>query len=399
MNNELNISQLEDVLNHIIINNKVLVENNITPNTIAIRGNHGIGKTSLVKQIAEKNNLDLVKLNLAQLDDLGDLIGFPIREHLMINETTNESKWVSEVSTEDYTKLGFSFTEKNRTSYCPPNWISNKSNGGILLLDDFNRAQPQFIQATMDLINEQKYISWELPSNWTIVLTLNPDNGDYNVNSLDNAQQKRYFTFDLIFDINCWAEWAENKIDDRCINFLLKHSELINDNLDSRSITKFFNSISTISDFKKNRFLISLLGKASVGNEFTNLFIKFINDKLDLLPTTEYIFNHEETKEVIDNLNSIIKQKDPKDGSDVYKSDIASIIITRCIIYLNNQASIKKIKKSIANNYIDRLEALVEEKVFTEDMIFNLVSSIYKENNRQKYSAITSSAILSSYIL
>jgi hypothetical protein len=30
---------------------------------------------------------------------------------------------------------------KNRMSYCPPEWIADAKDGGILLLDDWNRAQ------------------------------------------------------------------------------------------------------------------------------------------------------------------------------------------------------------------------------------------------------------------
>ena len=51
---------------------------------------------------------------------------------------------------------------------------------------------PRFIQATMELIDRGEYISWSLPPNCTIILTSNPDNGDYNVNSMDNAQKTRY---------------------------------------------------------------------------------------------------------------------------------------------------------------------------------------------------------------
>ena len=94
--------------------------------------------------------------------------------------------------------------------------------GGILLLDDWNRADTRFIQAVMELIDRQSYISWTLPKDWHIILTANPDNGDYMVNSVDSAQKTRYVTANLKFDVNVWAQWAESaNIDTRCINFFV----------------------------------------------------------------------------------------------------------------------------------------------------------------------------------
>ena len=62
-----------------------------------------------------------------------------------------------------------------------------------MLLDDWNRADIRFIQAVMELIDRQQYISWTLPKDWHIILTANPDTGDYLVNSIDNAQKLDLF--------------------------------------------------------------------------------------------------------------------------------------------------------------------------------------------------------------
>ena len=87
-------------------------------------------------------------------------------------------------------------------SYSPPEWISGKEDGGILLLDDWNRADIRFIQAVMELVDRQEYISWKLPKNWHIILTANPDNGDYLVSSIDNAQKTRFISTILQFDLH-----------------------------------------------------------------------------------------------------------------------------------------------------------------------------------------------------
>jgi len=181
----LNVHELKDFLKHIIDNNRYLQTNNKPMVSTEVVGDSGIGKTSSIIQLADELGLNFVKLNLAQIEEIGDLVGFPIRQFEMKDKKTTE--WVDENSVEDYRKKGFESTGLNRMSYCPPERISGKSNGGILLLDDWNRADMRFIQAVMELIDRQQYISWKLPKDWHIILTSNPDNGDYLVNSIDNA--------------------------------------------------------------------------------------------------------------------------------------------------------------------------------------------------------------------
>ena len=48
--------------------------------------------------------------------------------------------WVDENAVMEYTQTGYKFTGRKRMSYCPPEWIADKNNGGILILDDYTRA-------------------------------------------------------------------------------------------------------------------------------------------------------------------------------------------------------------------------------------------------------------------
>ena len=202
--------------------------------------------------------------------------------------------WVDELAVSEYLKNGYKMTGKNRMSYCAPEWIADAKAGGILLLDDWNRADTRFIQAVMELIDRQSYISWTLPKDWHIILTANPDNGDYMVNSVDSAQKTRYVTANLKFDVDVWAQWAEGAgIDTRCINFLLLHPELVTQETNARSITTFFNAISSFDSFEDNLSMIQMIGEGSVGDAFASMFTTFINNKLDKLVTPKDLLTHE----------------------------------------------------------------------------------------------------------
>ena len=382
----INPNELKDFLNHIISNNRHLQENGKGPVAVEVIGESGIGKTSSIVQLAEELDLNFVKLNLAQIEEIGDLVGFPIRQFEVTDGAT--VKYVDESALEDVRTEGYKTTGKNRMSYCPPEWIANKANGGILLLDDWNRADSRFIQAVMELIDRQQYISWTLPKDWHIILTANPDNGDYLVNSIDNAQKTRFISVNLKFDMECWGKWAENSdIDGRCINFMLMNPELINKEVNSRSAVMFFNSISSIKSFEDSLPLIQMVGEGSVGSEFSSLFTMFINNKLDKIISPQNIMDQDE-KYVLGTLKNIIGD------DDKYRADIASTISTRLVNYLERYATDNKVEKIT----IERIKALVKSDIFTKDIMFNMVKGIYNANTK-KYQMMLMDKELSQLIL
>ena len=382
----LNPNELKDFLKHIITNNRYLQDNNKIPVSTEVVGESGIGKTSSILQLAEELDLSFVKLNLAQIEEIGDLVGFPIRQFEM--ELDGSKLWIDEHAFDEYRKLGYNSTSKNRMSYCPPEWIAGKANGGILLLDDWNRADIRFIQAVMELIDRQQYISWKLPKDWHIILTANPDNGDYLVNSIDTAQKTRFISANLKFDLNSWGKWAEeNGLDGRCINFLLMHPELVTKEVNARSVVMFFNSISSIKSFEEQLPLIQMIGEGSVGQEFASLFTMFINNKLDKMISPQNIFDQDE-KYVMNTLKGLV-------GKDKnYRADIASTLGTRVVNYLDVYSKTNKIEKPL----IDRLSKIVTDEIFATDICYQMVKSIYN-NNPSKFNLLMLNKDLVKYII
>jgi hypothetical protein len=404
----LNIEELDSFITHIIKNNRFLQEQGKNPVAVEVVGESGIGKTTSIMDMAKKHDLDFVKLNLAQIEELGDLVGFPVRQFQMYKEkivkatdektlnynsriaasedlanmatpvTKKIGQWVDEMAVSDYLKSGYKMAGKNRMSYCAPEWIADKKAGGILLLDDWNRADVRFIQACMELVDRQTYISWTLPKDWHIILTANPDNGDYMVNSIDSAQKTRYITANLKFDIDVWAKWAEKSgIDTRCINFLLLNPELVSQETNARSISTFFNAISSFDSFEENLPLIQMIGEGSVGDEFSSMFTMFINNKLDKLPTPKDILTHDNSVYILGVLSTAIGK------DDAYRADIASTLATRLINYSLLYAEENTISKSIT----ERLIELATENHFANDLKYLIVRSIFN-GNKQKFNKL-----------
>ena len=371
----LNAEELKGFMRHIISNNKIIQEKGTTPVCVNVEGPAGVGKTSSIVQLAQEEGMDIVRLNLAELEDLSDLVGFPIKEFEIINEA-KVSKWVPETLLPQYIASKYKPTGNKRMSYAAPEWINNKKEGGILILDDYTRADARFMQATMTLIETQTYYSWALPKNWHIILTTNPDDGNYNVTSLDGAQKTRFITVNFKFDVDVWARWAEKQgIDNRCINFMLLHPELVKDDTNPRSIMTFFNSISSIPEFKDDLPLIQMIGEGSVGVEFSTMFTSFINNRLDKLVTPKDILLHDNESYIIGELRNCVGR-----GND-YRADIASILTTRIINFTLNYAEKNSVTKAVTERLI---KLSTDPETLTYDLQFILVKKILA-GNKQKF--------------
>lgn len=368
---QLNIEELKDFLGHMVANNQYIQTQGKVPVAVNIEGDAGLGKTSSLMQLAAEMNMAVIKLNLSQIEELGDLVGFPFKEFEMIRED-GAKRWVQETLMDTYLKNKFKPTGQSRMSHAAPEWIQGQQEGGFLILDDYTRADHRFMQATMELIDRQEYISWKLPKNWHIVLTTNPDNGEYNVTSLDIAQKTRFISVEAKFDVNVWAKWAEKAdIDGRCINFMLMNPEVVTSSVNPRAITTFFNSISSIEKFEDSLPLIQMIGEGSVGAEVSTMFTMFINNKMDKIISPKDILTNTNEAYVVGALNSAVGQ-----GND-FRADISSVIATRVVNYSLTHAE----NSSVSDTLINRLVKLTTDcDAFTDDLRYYMVKEIVNGN-------------------
>ena len=191
----------------------------------------------------------------------------------------------------------------------------------------------------------------------------------------------RYISFDLEYDIDVWAKWAEEEgIDSRGINFVLSYPELLAkegnvQRINQRSIVTFFNTISGFNDFSNKKTLALILNIA--GGCFTteynvvgNLFTMFVANKLDKLVTPE---------EMVTKNWSHLKSDLEKclyDGEQ-YRADIASILTTRFLNYVNILFDKKGGK---TDDVVKRILEFIDEKnekiLLSEDLIFNMIKTL-----------------------
>ena len=366
---QLNVEELKNFIKHMVSNNQIIQKDGKVPVAINIEGDAGLGKTSAIMQLGKELNMQVVKLNLSQLEELGDLVGFPVKE-FEIQNAEGKTTWINESQISAASAKGYKVIGK-RMSHAAPEWIQGKGEGGFLILDDYTRADHRFMQATMEILDRQEYVSWKLPKNWHVLLTTNPDNGDYNVTSLDIAQKTRFISVELKYDSNVWAKWAETaNIDGRCINFMLMHPELVNQSVNPRSVTTFFNGISSIPKFEDNLPLIQMIGEGSVGVDFSSMFTMFINNKLDKIISPEDALTKDEAY-VMGALTAAVGKDDD------FRADISSVIATRLI----NYSLVYSETNSISPSMVQRLIKLTTDcDAFTDDLRYYMIKEIVNGN-------------------
>lgn len=385
--NEITLKEFSEIFKYVIENNKRLVDEGKNPVCISATGSCGIGKTSRVADLADELGMTFIKVNLSELEEVSDLCGFPLKEYEIVID--GEKNWIPADLLHIYScRDDVSFTTNTRMGYATPAWLPREENpnGTILLLDDFSRANQLFMQATMELINTGRYISWSLPKYTNIVLTSNPDDSSYSVSSLDPAQMSRFCAFNIKFDIQNFAEWAEQYgMTNSAINFALYYNyELFDPNnpnhlttINPRSFTTFTNIISGIKDWSKpdNLALILNISKGCFhdpDNIVGGLFTSFIANKLDQLVSPEDMLFMD-----WDKVSPKIKEC-VYDSDDRYHPEIAAILHTRL---LNHSLVHLGKTGSKTQPVIDRLCELAEQskevdKYFSEDLLFSMIKTL-----------------------
>lgn len=169
---------------------------NVTVPTLLV-GSMGVGKSQIVKQVTEELKIGLVDLRLAQQES-GDLIGLPYKNG------------------------------DGGTHWAKPEWWPKEGTKGILFLDELNRAPTDVRQAVFQLVLDRKLHTHILPDGWYVHAAINPDNGNYQVETLDPAMLRRFCVLEVTPDVDVWLEWAKKgNIDNTLSEFVNTNRALL----------------------------------------------------------------------------------------------------------------------------------------------------------------------------
>jgi Cdc6-like AAA superfamily ATPase len=120
MENTITLGEFKDTFKYLIQNNFRLIDRGIAPISVGIEGPCGIGKTSIIEEIAKELGMTYVRIGLSELEEVGDLCGMPLKEfEVHFSDCPSCPKWVSTDILNNIHKE-FEFTGASRMSYASP---------------------------------------------------------------------------------------------------------------------------------------------------------------------------------------------------------------------------------------------------------------------------------------
>ncbi len=341
----LNAQELQSVLDHVFQRNNDVVPP-ARPSPVCIWGTHGLGKTQLVENYAKAHGWKFAYCAPAQFEEMGDLHGMPT------------------IIDPDKDVVGDEYTV-----FAPPDWVPTEKGPGILLLDDINRADDRILRGLMQLLQNFEMFSWQLPEQWQIVATANPEGGDYSVTPMDDAMLTRMLHLTMVFDAKAWAYWASRAgVDPRGISFVLNYPETVTGKRTTpRTLTQFFQQLSNIADLKAEAELVAVLANSSLDDTTVGAFLSFVNDELTELISPEEILNAKSYPPIGKRLVKLSKSK-----SGSHRIDRLSAICTRLFLHITLDGY-KPTKK-----HKDNLIAFLSDDVLPNDLRMAMVMEIQK---------------------
>lgn len=195
-----------------------------------IIGESGIGKTALIKKLAQEEGDYAITIDANILKE-GEIGGLPTVQEYKVEVGGREAtrrKTVYAI----HTKL----LEIDEV-------LKEDCNKNILLfIDEINRCEHSVQQELMNLILNREINGYLLPSNVKVVAAMNPSNrydtfseSNYQVVDMDPAQEDRFVWIELETDVKEWLKWAmerndsnmESNINGRVLEFVASFPEYL----------------------------------------------------------------------------------------------------------------------------------------------------------------------------
>lgn len=169
-----------------------------------IWGPPGVGKSSLVKEVAEELGIGFIDLRLVQIDQV-DLRGLPY----VFDDPENPG----------HKKFGFA----------PPSMLPTKGRG-ILFLDEFPQAQPPVQNAASELVLDRRIGDYQLPQGWIIIAAGNRRSDRAATQEMPSHLKNRFAHIEIEARFEDWKAWAETAgaVEPRLINYLSQNQTRLN---------------------------------------------------------------------------------------------------------------------------------------------------------------------------
>lgn len=157
-----------------------------TSEVIALISERGVGKTSAFQQCAQELGIGYMALYAAALEG-PDFMGLPDKE-----SSSGITKYLAPqfLPTQKAVDAGL-FPQK-----------------GLIVLEEINRVPSDTVSVLYPLLLEGRINNHSLADGWQVGVTMNPDNLNYSVNSLDDALIDRFISVEIGADLDDYIDYS-----------------------------------------------------------------------------------------------------------------------------------------------------------------------------------------------
>jgi len=255
--------------------------------SIMLHAKHGVGKSSIVKQVANEltqesgDTYGFWDVRLSQCE-VGDIKGMPQVDIVAGTTRFLKQAW----------------------------WPRDQDSKGILFFDELNRASKDVLQAVFEICLDRRLDGEKLPDGWRVVAAVNSDS-DYDVVELDPAMHDRWFHIDFDPSANEWVSWARTRgVHAAVVEFVDRNQNLLDPpvgNMEAGKVYPSRRSWEAFSDCmismkleEKADGMLTQVAKGWLGREISVMFQKFVTNEFSLLRPEDVLDSFEKVKSKIE---------------------------------------------------------------------------------------------------
>lgn len=181
------ISEIQSKLNKIVTQG--------VKHSVFLWGPPGIGKSSIMRKVAEDNDLQYIDLRVSQLAPT-DIRGLP-------------------------------YIENGRAHFAPPSFLPIVGRG-ILAIDEFNMASPAMMGIAQQLILDRQVGDYVVPDDWYIFAAGNRVEDRAAVSQMPAPVANRFLHYNVDYDLDSFKSYAISKsFNERILAFLNFRPDLL----------------------------------------------------------------------------------------------------------------------------------------------------------------------------
>ncbi len=387
----IKISDAKRIIKRVVLANLAVDKKGLSL-TPLLSGRHGIGKSMLVKQVADDLNGTLLTVEGGSLKE-GEITGLPYQymdekgkisfrflPYYIVDRIQNKEKeiYLKNHSDSESDSLKGDINRYSDNALTPKEKIALLQEGKIkpviVFFDEINRSDPQVYKELMNILLTRSVNGYDFPWWVFFVGAMNPANSSstYQTNEMDPAQLDRFIKLDVKTNSVDFLNYAKSNNMSPIIqefikdhrNDLFDQDKELDDDVTSSPSPRGYDMLDTILksvELTKSFFTpqenaskvikadIKVIAEAKLGKDVGDRFFDYYQLVSSQVTFADFINDDEHLTNTFDKINDMTVEQKSKLGLEIlnYLSDFSSTISGNWTLLFNIENKIKLFLKCL----------------------------------------------------